>query len=76
MYLQVADRLAYVPATLAEAVRSRVEISRRLREVLREISAINLELLASGSRRRCVMPRGGARFTVPSGMLSKQRLCD
>ena len=45
MYLQVADRLAYVPATLAEAVRSPVKISRRLREVLREISAINLELL-------------------------------
>jgi hypothetical protein len=72
VYLQVADRPAYVPATLAEAVRSRVEISRRLRE----ISAINLELLARRSRRRCAMPRGGARFTVPSGMLSKQQLCD
>jgi len=45
VYLQVADRPAYVPATLAEAARSRVEISRRLRKVLREISAINLELL-------------------------------
>jgi hypothetical protein len=46
VYLQVAGRLVYVPAALAEAVRSRVEISRRLREVLGEISAINLELLA------------------------------
>jgi hypothetical protein len=46
VYLQVAGRLVYVPAALAEVVRSRVEISRRLREVLGEISAINLELLA------------------------------
>jgi hypothetical protein len=46
VYLQVAGRLVYVPAALAEAVGSRVEISRRLREVLGEISAINLELLA------------------------------
>jgi len=46
VYLQVAGRLMYVPAALAEAVRSRVEISRRLREVLGQISAINLELLA------------------------------
>ena len=45
-YLQVAGRMVYVPAVLAEAVRSRVEISRRLREMLEEISAINLELLA------------------------------
>ena len=36
----------YGLAALAEVVRSRVEISRRLREVLGEISAINLELLA------------------------------
>ncbi len=46
VYLQVAGHLMYVPAALAEAVRSRVEISRRLREVLAEISQINLELLA------------------------------
>lgn len=46
VYLQVAGRLMYVPAALAEAVRSRVEISRRLREALGEISQINLELLA------------------------------
>jgi|SRR5919109_3840463 hypothetical protein len=46
VYLQVTGRLMYVPAALAEAVRSRVEISRRLREALGEISQINLELLA------------------------------
>ena len=46
VYLQVAGRLMYVPAALADAVRSRVEISRRLREVLGEISQVNLELLA------------------------------
>jgi hypothetical protein len=46
VYLQVAGRLGYVPAALAEVVRSRVEISRRLRDLLGEISAINLELLA------------------------------
>jgi len=46
VYLQVAGRLMYVPAALAEAVRSRVEISGRLREALGEISQINLELLA------------------------------
>jgi hypothetical protein len=46
VYLQVAGRLVYVPAALAEVVRSRVEISRRLRDLLGEISAINLELLA------------------------------
>jgi hypothetical protein len=67
VYLQVADRLAHVPATLAEAVRSRVEISRRLREVLREISAINLELLARRSGRRCAMPRGGPALRCPQG---------
>src|SRR5215471_9442232 len=37
VYLQVAGRLMYVPAALAEAVRSRVEISRRLRGALAEI---------------------------------------
>jgi hypothetical protein len=46
VYLQVAGRLMYVPAALAEAVRARVEISRRLRAALAEISRINLELLA------------------------------
>src|SRR5713101_5861912 len=46
VYLQVAGRLVYVPAALAEAVRTQVETSRRLRQMLEEISAINLELLA------------------------------
>jgi len=36
----------YVPAALAEVVRSRVEISHRFREVLEEISGINVELLS------------------------------
>ena len=31
-YLQVAGRMMYVPAVLAEAVRARLEVSRRLRE--------------------------------------------
>jgi hypothetical protein len=46
VYLSVAGRMIYVPATLADAVRSRLEISARLRGMLEEISAINLELLA------------------------------
>ena len=46
VYLQVAGRLVYVPAGLADAVRAHVETSRRLRGMLEEISAINLELLA------------------------------
>lgn len=46
VYLQVAGRLMYVPTALAEVVSARVEISRRLREVLGEISQVNLELLA------------------------------
>lgn len=46
VYLQVAGRLMYVPAALAEVVRSHVETSQRLREALEEISQINLELLA------------------------------
>ncbi|HEY4851327.1 MAG TPA: DUF6788 family protein [Streptosporangiaceae bacterium] len=46
VYLSVAGRMAYVPAVLADAVRSRLEVSRRMREALEEISAINLELLA------------------------------
>jgi hypothetical protein len=46
VYLSVAGRMVYVPATLAGAVRSRLEISARLRAALEEISTINLELLA------------------------------
>lgn len=46
VYLQVAGRLVYVPATLAEVVGSHLEHSRRLQALLAEISAINLELLA------------------------------
>jgi hypothetical protein len=46
VYLQVGGRLVYVPARLAEEVRTQVEVSTRLRRVLEEISAINLELLA------------------------------
>ena len=46
IYLSVAGRMVYVPATLAGAVRSRLEVSARLRQVLEEISAVNLELLA------------------------------
>jgi len=38
--------MVYVPATLAGAVRSRLEVSARLRQVLGEISVVNLELLA------------------------------
>ncbi|HEY2577032.1 MAG TPA: DUF6788 family protein [Streptosporangiaceae bacterium] len=46
VYLSVAGRMVYVPAPLADAVRSRLEVSARLRAVLEEISAVNLELLA------------------------------
>ena len=46
VYLQVAGRLMYVPAALAQAVRARVEVSGWLRDALEEISRINLELLA------------------------------
>jgi hypothetical protein len=45
-YLQVAGRLVYVPATLAARVGQHLEVSGRLRVLLEEISAINLELLA------------------------------
>jgi hypothetical protein len=45
-YLQVAGRLVYVPAGLAETVARRVEVSAQLRDLLEEISAVNLELLA------------------------------
>ncbi len=45
-YLSVAGRMLYVPAVLAEAVRARLEVSKRLQETLQEISAVNLELLS------------------------------
>jgi hypothetical protein len=45
-YLSVAGRMIYVPAVLADAVRAHLEISKRLQEMLEEISAINLELLS------------------------------
>jgi hypothetical protein len=45
-YLQVAGRLVYVPAVLAQAVAQHLQDSGLLRELLEEISAINLELLA------------------------------
>lgn len=45
-YLQVAARLVYVPAALAAAVADHLQASALLRELLEEISAINLELLA------------------------------
>ncbi len=40
-----AARLVYVPSSLAEAVRARVELTATAESVLEEISAINLELL-------------------------------
>ncbi len=45
-YLQVAGRLVYVPAGLAQTVARHVEVSALLRDLLEQISAINLELLA------------------------------
>jgi hypothetical protein len=45
-YLQVAGRLVYVPAALADTVADHLQASALLRELLEEISAINLELLA------------------------------
>jgi hypothetical protein len=45
-YLSVAGRMVYVPAVLADAVRARLEIARRLQETLEQISAVNLELLS------------------------------
>jgi hypothetical protein len=45
-YLQVAGRLVYVPAGLAETVAQHVEVSSLLRDLLEQISAVNLELLA------------------------------
>jgi hypothetical protein len=47
-YLQVAGRLVYVPSALAEAVGQHLQVSGRLRELLEEISSVNLELLARG----------------------------
>jgi hypothetical protein len=41
-------RLLYIAAELAEEVARRVEVTSRIEEVLAEISAINLELLARG----------------------------
>jgi hypothetical protein len=45
-YLQVAGRLVYVPAVLAQAVREHLQVSELVTGLLEEISAINLELLA------------------------------
>jgi hypothetical protein len=45
-YLQVAGHLVYVPAGLAQTVARHVEVSASLRDLLEQISAINLELLA------------------------------
>lgn len=45
-YLQVAGRLVYVPAGLAETVARHVAVSALLRDLLEQISAVNLELLA------------------------------
>jgi hypothetical protein len=45
-YLQVAGRLVYVPAALADAVAGHLQASALLRGLLEEISAVNLELLA------------------------------
>ncbi|MGI9149685.1 MAG: DUF6788 family protein [Chloroflexota bacterium] len=51
LYLSLAraggqSRLVYIPASLAEAVQQRVEMTARQEGVLEEISALNLELLA------------------------------
>src|ERR1700738_3237305 len=40
-----ASRLVYVPSSLAERVRARVELTEAAETALEEISAINLELL-------------------------------
>lgn len=45
-YLQVAGRLVYVPAVLAQTVAEHLQVSGLLTGLLEEISAINLELLA------------------------------
>ena len=41
-------RTVYVPASAAEAVRAGAAVSARLRAVVEEISAINIELLSRG----------------------------
>jgi hypothetical protein len=41
----------YVPASAAEAVRAGATVSTRVRQVLEEISAINIELLSRGELR-------------------------
>jgi hypothetical protein len=43
------SRTVYVPAAAAEAVRQGAALSSRVREVLEEISAINIELLSRGA---------------------------
>jgi len=45
-YLQVAGRLVYVPAVLAQPVRQHLQVSGLVTGLLEEISAINMELLA------------------------------
>jgi hypothetical protein len=45
-YLQVAGRLVYVPAVLADTVTRQLQVSGLVSGLLEEISAINLELLA------------------------------
>jgi hypothetical protein len=45
-YLQVAGRLVYVPAVLADTVARHLQVSGLVTGLLEEISAINLELLA------------------------------
>jgi hypothetical protein len=40
--------MIYVPADAVQMVEKHVEVARRIEEVLNEISAINLELLARG----------------------------
>lgn len=45
-YLQAGPRLVYVPAGLAQTVARHVETSVLLRDLLGQICAVNLELLA------------------------------
>ena len=42
----MAGRLVYVPAVLAQTVAQHLQVSGLLRDLLEEISAVNLELLA------------------------------
>jgi hypothetical protein len=52
VYLAVRTKerrgMVYVPADAVQMVEKHVEVARRIEEVLNEISAINLELLARG----------------------------